>query len=102
MMIYVLSTCNVIMGKNKEFEETFSELKQTLAKHGGKLVGSWWSFGGEENEAVWLFSWKDLKEFEKGYTASLKDTRFPMEKFASTVISYSNKILKPSTHSPIK
>lgn len=101
-MIYVLSTCTVVMGRRKEFENMVKEVTSVYEKHGAKLIGSWWTLGGEGNETVWIYAWKDLKDFEKGQEAVQKDKNFPIEKVASTIITYSDKILKPLLFSPLK
>jgi len=101
-MIYVLTTCTVVIGRRLEFENTFKEINSLHQKHGAKLVGFWWTIGGEGNEAVWIFSWKDLKDFEKGKEAVWDDKDFPLEKVASTVIAYTDKILKSGAISPAR
>jgi len=93
-MIHVLSTCTVIMGKREEFGDMVKEITSVYEKHGAKLVGFWWTLGGEANEAVWIYAWENLKDYEKGQEAVWKDKSFPMEKFSSTVITYTDKILK--------
>jgi len=95
-MINVLSTCIVIIGKKSDFENAFKEVVAVHEKHGAKLVGFWWTLGSEGNEAVWIFSWKNLEAFEKGREAVWQDREFPTDKFASTAISYTEKILVPS------
>jgi hypothetical protein len=101
-MIYVLSSCTVVMGKKKEFESAFREISSIYERHGAKLIGLWWTIGGEANEAVWIHSWKDLKDFERGQEEVWEDKDFPMEKVASTMVTYTDRILKPSALSPLK
>lgn len=101
-MIYILSTCVVTMGRKKNFDNMFKEVASVLKKHGATLVGFWWTLGGEGNEAVWITSWKNLEAYGKGQEALWKDKDFPTDKFASTVISYTDKILKPSPLYPPK
>ena len=101
-MIYVLSTCTVSMGKEREFETTVQEMTAVYEKHGAKLVGLWWTLGGERNEVVWLFSWNDLKAYKQGRDAVWKDENFPIDKVASLVITFSDKLLTPITSSPLK
>ena len=78
------------------------EVTSLYEKHGGKLVGFWWSLGGEKNEALWLSAWKDTKDWEKGEEETWSDKNFPMEKVSSTIITYSDRILKPAAMSPMK
>jgi len=94
-MIYVMRTCSVAIGKRKEFEDVAKEAMTVYEKHGAKLIGFWWVLGGEGNEAVWIYSWKDLKHFDEEHNV-LEGEDYPIEKFASTVITYTDKILKPS------
>ncbi len=101
-MINVLSTCNVVIGRRTEFEEAFKELIALYDKHGAKLVGFWWTIGGEGNEALWINTWKDIGNYEKGNEEARNDKDYPLERIASTVITYTDKILKPSTLSPLK
>ena len=101
-MIYVLTTCAVVIGMNQEFENAFREINLLYQKQGAKLIGFWWSLIGEGNEAVWIYSWDDLKDFEKGKERVWKDKDFPLEKIATTVITYNDKVLKSSTIAPTK
>lgn len=101
-MIYVLSTCVVAMGKKEDFENMFKEVANVNEKHGAKLIGFWWTIGGEGNEAVWLSSWKNFEAFEKGQDSAWKDREFPRDKIASSAISYTDKMLKPSPLYPPK
>jgi hypothetical protein len=57
---------------------------------------------GEGNEAVCINAWKNVEDFEKGQEAAWKDKSFPLEKVASTVITYNDKILKPVAFFPLK
>jgi len=47
-------------------------------------------------------AWKDVNDYEKGHEAAWDDKAFPLEKFASTVITHTDKILWPSALSPLK
>ncbi len=94
-MAYVLTTCTIVMGKEKEFETTLNEITSIYEKVGAKPVGFWWTFGGERNEAVWMYAWKDVKAYENGQENAFKDENYPLEQFASLVIASTDKILKP-------
>lgn len=101
-MIYILSTCTAVLGKETEFENTITELTSIYEKYGAKTVGCWWTLGGERNEVVWLHSWKDLNAYEKGQANAIKDENYPIEKLSSLIITYTDKILKPLPSSPMK
>ena len=101
-MIYVLTTCHVAFGKNSEFEETMEEIKVIKEKNGAKLVGFWWSLAGEGNEAFWIYSWKNIQDYVKKRESVWKDKDFPSDKVASMVLTFSDKILLPTTSSPLK
>jgi hypothetical protein len=90
------------MGKRDEFANMFKQVTAAYEKNGAKLVGFWWTLAGEGNEAVCINAWKNLENFEKGNEAAWKDKSFPLEKVASTVITTTDKILKPVDFSPLK
>ena len=94
-MIYVLTTCTTVLGKEREFENTLNEMTAVYEKHGAKPVGFWWTLGGERNEAVWLYAWKDLKAYENGQENVVTDENYPLEQMASLIITSTDKILKP-------
>ena len=101
-MIYVLTTCTIVLGKRAEFETTFRRLQEVYEKHGAKLVGFWWTIGGENNEVCWIMSWKDLNSYEKEIDEAMNENDFPIEGLSSTVITQSDRIMKASSFSPLK
>jgi hypothetical protein len=94
-MAYVLTTCTVVLGKEREFETTLNEITAIYQKHGAKPIGFWWTLGGERNEAVWLFAWNDVRAYENGQEKAVQDENYPLEQVASLVITATDKILKP-------
>jgi hypothetical protein len=94
-MAYVLTTCTVVLGKEREFETTLNEITAIYQKHGAKPIGFWWTLGGERNEAVWLFAWNDVRAYENGQEKAVQDENYPLEQVASLVITSTDKILKP-------
>ena len=100
-MIYILTSCTVVLGKEKDFEKTLIELMDIYKKNGATPIGFWWTIG-ERNEAIWITSWKDIGSFEKGQTSVLEDENYPIDKVSSMVIAQTDKILKPQTASPLK
>ena len=93
-MINVLTTCSVLMGKREEFKKTFNRIKELYEKTGAKHVGFWWTLGGEENEAVWMFEWESLTAYEEGKESVVNNPDYPQEDFNSCVILHTEKILK--------
>ena len=63
---------------------------------GGKKIGFWWTIGGEGDEASWLFSWKNLNNYQKAMNAVVKEDTYPIETLASIVVSLNDKILIPT------
>ncbi len=94
-MIHVLTACTVAIGRTNDFENTMREVLPIYEKHGGKIVGFWWAIGGDKNEAVWMHTWKSLEDYEKGVEETWNDKDFPIEKIANTIITHTEKILKP-------
>jgi len=94
-MIFVLTTCTTVLGKEREFENTLNEMTAVYEKHGAKPVGFWWTLGGERNEAVWMYAWKDVNAYENGQEKAVTDENYPLEQMASLIITYTDKILKP-------
>ena len=87
-MIHVLSTCTVVIGKRAEFESAFKEVKSVFEKHGAKLVGLWWSVGGEGNESIWIHAWKDVNDYARArvwnnHMREIHGYSTPIEEFGS-------------------
>jgi hypothetical protein len=94
-VIHVYTTCIIVIGKEAEIKNAFLDLRDLSVKKGAKYQGFWWTVGGEEPEASWLFSWHSLNNYRKGIEEIRKESRYPIEELASSVISLNDKILLP-------
>jgi hypothetical protein len=93
-MVTILTTCSILIDKKEEFISIFQVIKNLYIKEGAKLIGFWWTLGGEANEAVWMFNWKTLNSYQLGKKAVLENSAYPIEEISSIVTSYNEKILE--------
>jgi hypothetical protein len=84
------------MGKKKNMINAFHDLRDLYEKRGGKNLGFWWTIGGEGDEASWLFSWRNLNNYQKAMEEVPKENTYPIEEIASIAISLTDKILLPA------
>jgi hypothetical protein len=93
-MTTILTTCSVLLGKRKEFKSVFQTLKNLYINEGAKLVGFWWTLGGEANEAVWMFKWETVSSYLQGKKSIQQNNSYPIEELSSILTSYNEKILQ--------
>ena len=103
-MIFEHRTYNIVPGKMPEFIKAFGDMIVPLfEKHQAKLVGSWQTSIGQNNEFVYILGFKDLADQERFWQVFRQDPKF-MEYLQGgiRVASSISKILQATTYSPLK
>jgi hypothetical protein len=93
-MVTVLTTCSILLGKRREFEDIFQKIKNLYTREGAELIGFWWTLGGDANEAVWIFKWKTFTSYKEGKKAVTEDSNYPIDEMTTVIVSYNEKILE--------
>ena len=103
-MIYEHRTYNILPGMMPAFVEAFGSLIVPLfEKYGAKLVGSWQTAIGQNNEFVYILGFQDLAAQEKFWAVFRKDEQFKTYRQGGVRVAHVvNKILRPTSYSPLK
>jgi hypothetical protein len=104
-MIYLLSTNEITPGKIAEFQDIVArELVPLYPKVGMKLVASWHSYTGNVNEAIALYAFNDMAEFQKSMEMQRQNSDYQRvsAKMNTLRVSQARTILEPNAWSPMK
>lgn len=103
-MVYEHRTYNILPGKMPEFVEGFGNTMVPLfEKHGAKLIGAWQTAIGQNNEFVYILGFEDLAEQERLWRVIRQDEQFKTYIKSGTLVAFViNKILRPTSYSPLK
>jgi hypothetical protein len=105
-MIYSLTTVEVVHGKMNEYTDLVAkELMPIYQRLGIKLIGSWHSgVGGDNDENLVLFAWDNMAQMEKltAVRAADKEWIKVYPKYMALTARTSSKIFLPNAYSSIK
>ncbi len=103
-MIYEHRTYNILPGKMPEFIEAFGDMVVPLfEKHGARLIGTWETAIGHNNEFTYILGFKDLADQERFWRVFRQDEQLKKYRQGGTRVAYvASKILHPTTYSPLK
>jgi len=104
-MIYELRTYQLRMGALAEYLALAeNKLIPTLAEHGIKPVGFWYTEIGPLNEVVHLWAYGDLNERMHKWANWMQDPRRAeyLKTLRQLIVSQNNKILSPTKFSGLK
>jgi hypothetical protein len=105
-MVYLESTIGVVSGKMNEYLDIVSkELMPIYARVGIKMIGSWRTIAGSNNnEVVILFQFDSLAQMEKQFAARTADKDFQklFPRYQAVTTGNAARILQPNSYSTIK
>lgn len=103
-MIYEHRTYNILPGKMPEFIKAFGDMIVPLfKKHEAKLIGSWQTAIGQNNEFVYILGFENLADQERFWQVFRQDPQFTEYMQSGIRVAYVvSKILQPTTYSPLQ
>jgi hypothetical protein len=103
-MIYMETKLIVHPDKMAAYREMEKSMYPALEKFGVKVVGSWATVIGDENEFTLLSAWEDMGQIQKTGMAMMQDKEFQAgwQKVASFIKGQHRRIMLPMPNSPLK
>lgn len=109
-MIYEERIYSIVPGKIADINNRFANVTMRLfEKHGMKVIGFWQTIIGLNslNELVYILAFEDLNHRQAAWDAFINDeewlkARRESEKDGMIVSNVTNKILRPTTYSPLQ
>ena len=104
-MIYLMVRHKVRSGKYKEIREACAESVRLWQNHGCKVLGAWSNWiGGETDEIIHIYSFKDFAEYEEINVKVHKDPDWPnfMGKIGESSAGRTTELLRPTEYSPLQ
>ena len=107
-MIYELRTYHVMPGRMPDITKRFNDVTMDLfKKHGMQVVGFWQTAVGESDELIYMMAFEDMNDMTRKWgafqaDAEWQEARAKSEVNGPLVARMTNRILRPTSFSPLK
>ena len=104
-MVYLHATLQLAPYKSREFSKFLAtSLVPLFEKHGAKLIGSWETIVGNQNEVTDIWGFDSLAHFEASTQSLLRDPQWAsvQETMTTMIVREKTKLLAPLKCSPLK
>ncbi len=104
-MVYLHATLQLTPFKSAQFSKLMTtSVVPLFEKHGAKLIGSWETIVGNQNEVTDLWSFDSVAHFEASLQSLVRDPEWSSVKEAMTplILKERTKLLTPLKCSPLK
>ena len=104
-MIHLMISHKIRAGKHVEAKEVVAQCIRIWRRHGCRVLGVWTNWiGGETDEIMYIFQFKDFAEYEDIDVKAHTDPDWPdfVSKLDGVTTERKTELLRPAEFSPLR